>query len=512
MKRKIKDTNIKSNNSKDIDQNKKIASNEDFTMKTIDCNKIKVKKLKTRTGSKRKTYSLENMEKAIAAVNDGNSFRRAAVMFGVPMPTLFRKFKLPETLDVKTGHPTLLHPDHENEIASWLRYRAERGYPANKLELLDEVQNYVEELEVENPFVASKPGRHWYENFLKRHPEVPIGPMRTRIFDEFSTTDKYLQSWFFNTKNYLTKKNLLNVESSRIFNSDELCIELSPKLKKSSSIKLDQSNNSSNKKSVTTLFMYSADGTQAPPLLMYKYRNYVPSVIIKNCPGHWGIGLSKTGEIKGISYYEYITNVFYPWLIKQNVNFPIVVYLGKHVEHVSVLLVNFCLEKNIELIGLPPRFAHLIHPLNIAIFHPFDKVWQKFVSQWKLQNNVLNLNKEQFPLVLKTMLDSLQEEDIKDGFKAAGLVPFDPTIINYEGLKKKKYKIGNIKKENEIIRSSELFHEIIHLQKFESNLSEDLLNDFKKSEYTEIWTGDIDKKGMFEYWLQIKKAACGNNH
>lgn len=46
-----------------------------------------------------------------------------------------------------------------------------------------------------------------------------------------------------------------------------------------------------------------------------------------------------------------------------------------------------------------------------------------------------------------------------------------------------------------------------HLNNLETNLSDQLLEEFKISEASEFWTGDVEKKGLFEYWLKIKKAA-----
>ncbi|GBP37825.1 hypothetical protein EVAR_21668_1 [Eumeta japonica] len=68
----------------------------------------------------------------------------------------------------------------------------------------------------------------------------------------------------------------------------------------------------SEKEGFTVLFMYSADGDRAPPMLMFPYKTEVPQKIVKNCPEGWGVGLSDNGWMTAESFYEYITNVFYP--------------------------------------------------------------------------------------------------------------------------------------------------------------------------------------------------------
>ncbi|TGZ46503.1 Uncharacterized protein DBV15_10347 [Temnothorax longispinosus] len=104
------------------------------------------------------------------------------------------------------------------------------------------------------------------------------------------------------------------------------------------------------------------------------------------------------------TFYEYIANVFYPWLLKENIHFPIVLYLDKHSSHVTIPLVSFCREKKIELISLYPNATHIIQPLDVALFHPFKDLWRKTVPKWKLENETFRLKKEQFPAVLKKKL------------------------------------------------------------------------------------------------------------
>lgn len=63
---------------------------------------------------------------------------------------------------------------------------------------------------------------------------------------------------------------------------------------------------------LTVLFMYSADCTRAAPTLMYSFKKDVPRKIVENTLTGWSIGLSDNGWITTETFYEYITNVFYP--------------------------------------------------------------------------------------------------------------------------------------------------------------------------------------------------------
>lgn len=114
--------------------------------------------------------------------------------------------------------------------------------------------------------------------------------------------------------------------------------------------------------------MYSANGNRALSLIMYKYKDQVPKKVAENCPKGWGIGITESGWM---TTETYITNVFYPWLVDTKVVFLVLLYFDGHSSHMTVPLVNFCREKEIELISLFPNATHIIQPLDIAFFHPF---------------------------------------------------------------------------------------------------------------------------------------------
>ena len=374
----------------------------------------------------------------------GISFRNASRTFGIPLGTLHRKKKNPECVETKKGPTPVLSLKEEIDIVEWITLRAERGYPVTKSDLLDGVQYYLKHIKKPNPFTEDRPGRHWYEAFVKRHPGIVTRTAQHLSTSRASVTEENLRNWFSEQKDYLEKKNLLDIDASRVFNCDETNIQLCPKPEKVLATKGARSVykvvDANEKESLTVLFMFAADGTQAPPMVMYKYAERIPKKVSQNCPSGWGIGVSDTGWMTTESFYEYITNVFYFWLVKNKVQFPVIIYLDGHSSHISVPLASFCREKGIELISLFPNATHIMQPLDISFFHPFKETWKKTVPRWKIQNNVSRVTKELFPAVLKECLDSFvgQKKAVVSGFRASGLLPFDCDAIDYNIFKKKK--------------------------------------------------------------------------
>jgi hypothetical protein len=92
-------------------------------------------------------------------------------------------------------------------------------------------------------------------------------------------------------------------------------------------------------------------------------------------------------------------------------------------------------------------------------------------------------------------------------------MPFNPEAVDYNVLEKKKrtrkVKQQDVSNVSRTTSQNVIEDEKQHLQIFKRNLSNDVLEEFKRAESTKLWTKDIEKKGLFEYWLSIKNAACG---
>ena len=107
------------------------------------------------------------------------------------------------------------------------------------------------------------------------------------------------------------------------------------------------------------------------------------------------------------------------------------------------------------------------------------------------------------------MLD--EEHMLQNGFRTSGLYPFDADAVHYNLLRKKGKKKGSSKDKTEnrdetssstcSVEKKQFFHS------FEKSLPVKKLQDFKLAETSKIWTGDCEDKGLFNYWLSLKKEC-----
>lgn len=122
-------------------------------------------------------------------------------------------------------------------------------------------------------------------------------------------------------------------DGRRVINCDETGLQLCPKTGKVLGPKtmpnFYEIAKSGEKENITVLCTYSADGSSLPPLIIYPYKR-IPTHISQTVPDTWGIGRSDSGWIVAATFFEYIANVLYPWLINQRIEFPVILYLDGH--------------------------------------------------------------------------------------------------------------------------------------------------------------------------------------
>lgn len=169
---------------------------------------------------RRKNYALENVELALKDIRSGKSIAECSRVYGIPESTL-RDKKYNIYSKEKPGPSTILSESEENEIVEWIIECCEKGFPVTKNQLLASVEVICLKTGRKNSFKNNKPGRHWFENFMKRHPEISKRLAENVSLNRAKVSDLNIQKWFSEVHVYLKSKNLLDVDASRVFNCDE---------------------------------------------------------------------------------------------------------------------------------------------------------------------------------------------------------------------------------------------------------------------------------------------------
>ena len=256
------------------------------------------KKKKNNSGKKPERYSQEDVFKAVTAVSKGMSLRKAEQEYKVPRSTINAKMNFVIPIEAKKGSSTFLTAEEETQLVDWIFYCAVRGCPFTKSMLVGCVKTLVEELGRVTPFEENKPGRHWYEAFMRRHPEVTTRVTQNLSTSRAAATVERLKEWFSEVKIHLEPLNLIKVDASRVFNLDESAFFLYPKgervLAPRGSRAVYRVVHGDDKECLTVMFTVNAAGLLLPPLILYWYQR-IPKAVTSLLPPTWLAGTTESG-------------------------------------------------------------------------------------------------------------------------------------------------------------------------------------------------------------------------
>jgi len=78
---------------------------------------------------------------------------------------------------------------------------------------------------------------------------------------------------------------------------------------------------------------------------------------------------------------------------------------------------------------MPPHLAHLLQPLDVDCFSPLKKAYGSQIEEL-IRNGQTHITKDDFfPAFRAAFKKAMTAENIKGGFRGAGLLPMDPEKI-----------------------------------------------------------------------------------
>ncbi|CAH1710854.1 unnamed protein product [Aphis gossypii] len=265
------------------------------------------------------------------------------------------------------------------------------------------------------------------------------------------------------------------------------------------------------KQQITVLVNVSADGIVAPTMVVFAGKR-LPKGIAQTMPEDWAMAKSDKGWITGETFFEYVLNVFYPWLVEKNIKLPVILFLDGHVSHLTYHLSVFCESKGIHIIAFYPNATHIQQPLDVAMFGPLKQEWAKEVHKWRMQTQE-PLNKMQFSPMLNTVIKTrLTEATIKSGFATCGLYPWNPQAIDYSKCLTTSCdpEPSNPDPDNIPLPTSvELNNNQLGHNYLEIIINKQTLQQFKEELNNDVWTGPTEAKDLFEVWRTSYLLSSG---
>ena len=112
---------------------------------------------------------------------------------------------------------------------------------------------------------------------------------------------------------------------------------------------------------------------------------------------------------------------------------PFILFIDGYKGHLGLEISLFCKENGIQLILFKPNSTHLCQPLDLVFFKSVKQKMKKRSESWhgkhvgQKMGKYVMIKECAYPAIEETVADP---ENIKAGFRRAGLVPWDPTVLD----------------------------------------------------------------------------------
>ena len=116
---------------------------------------------------------------------------------------------------------------------------------------------------------------------------------------------------------------------------------------------------------------------------------------------------------------------------KCNKESPVLLILDNHVSHLSNGLIDYCRDKGVVMLTLPPHCSQKLQPLDRSVFGPLKKYINTTCDDWITNHPGKVMTIYDIPSIIKKALPAAATcKNIYSGFKACGTVPYDRSIFS----------------------------------------------------------------------------------
>lgn len=377
-----------------------------------------------------KAYSEEDLVVAVQAVNENLMTQlEASEAFKIPRSTLqlhLEGCKWRDSKQQAAARSPTFPEEEEVVIADCLKVMAKWGFGLTRNEVLNTIQAYVQQNQIQTPFTDDRPGEFWFSRFVKKHHlSLRMPELKQSVRFEMFTPEiifPFYQMWADTLIRYqLTDK------PGQVCNLDESAFSHDPskvKVVGEKGSSLMRRTAGAGRACTTVLACVAADGTRLPPHIIFKSKGETVRAQWKSNNVYPGTTYDVTdgGWMTGDAFLRYMKNVFARLGPKGR---PIVILFDGHLSHLSIDVIKFSIENQIGLVKLPAHTTSELQPLDKVLFRPLKLRYNHVLIEWQKKHYGMTVKKADVGELVGEAWCALTEENIKKGFRATGL--FDVT-------------------------------------------------------------------------------------
>ena len=354
------------------------------------------------------------------------SLRAAAKTYGVPESSLRYRIKGRVAKHEKRNAAHNLTESEEETLVRYILDLDSRGFPPR----IEGVKDMADLLLMMRG--AKRVGKQWAYRFIRRHPELKTRFSRAYDFQRALCEDHSLiNAWFQLVANMRTK---YGIQDEDFYNFDEIGFMIGVICAGMIVTRADRRGRGKqlqpgNREWATAIECVSSDGFILPSFLIIQGKNHLASWYVgTDLPSSWVVKTSPNGWTDNDTAIDWIQHFDKHTEIRRKGIYRMIVLDG-HKSHLSAQFEEFCKEKNIITLCLPAHSSHLTQPLDIGCFSILKRSYGKQLEAF-IKTHVNHIAKPEFFIAFKAAhLATMTTENIKAGFRGAGLLPYDPQAV-----------------------------------------------------------------------------------
>jgi hypothetical protein len=178
---------------------------------------------------------------------------------------------------------------------------------------------------------------------------------------------------------------------------------------------------------VTAIEAVNARGWVIPPFIIFDGKLHQTTWYQTGIPVTWKIAVSDNGWTNDKLGLEWIQH-FHENTKHCKGKWRLLIFDG-HGSHQTAEFRDFCLQNCILTLCMPAHTSHILQPLDVSCFGPLKKAYGSQIEN-KMRLGINHITKEEFlPAFFTAHQQVMTIGNIASGFKATGLVPFDPERV-----------------------------------------------------------------------------------
>jgi hypothetical protein len=288
-------------------------------------------------------------------------------------------------------------------------------------------------LKEQSPTPPPPIGKNWVTEFTKRRPEV-----KTRFARKYNRQralcedPKVIAPWFEKVQE---AKDKWGIQDEDIYNFDETgfamgLIATTKVVTRSEMPGKPYLIQPGNREWVTTIECINSTGWALPSTIIFKGKVYIEGWFEEaGISPDWRVELSANGWTTDEIGLRWLKKCFIPATNGRTRGGYKLLILDGHGSHLTPAFDKACEENNIIPLCMPSHSSHLLQPLDVGCFGPLKRAYGKLIEQ-KGRLGFNHIDKLDFLKAYpKAHEEVFTQQNIQSGFRATGLVPFNPSVV-----------------------------------------------------------------------------------